>query len=183
MRSGAALYTAASVIFVILMILYQESRYYNTFLCVSMGIWFSLYRAPVERFVQGGVRTAAGAARHGRFFVILCALAALYLAGGVLLVPVYDAHEWLYIPLPIIFMCTLLLLTMVWRFDNKVLRYFGDHLFSVFILMRIPMIILKEAGLAQNVYVFLALSFIATVVLAHLFDLFLKQLDKVLFKA
>ena len=181
MRNGALLYTAASVVFIILMILYQESRYYNTFICVSLGIWFSLYREPVERLVRGPVK-ADGRSGHGRFFCLLLVLAGLYVAGGVLLMGVYDRHEWLYIPLPVVFMLALLLLTMVFRFDNPVLRYFGDHLFSVFILMRLPMILIAQAGLAENVYVFFALAFPATVVLAHLFDLFLKKLDSVLFK-
>ena len=181
-RKGALLFTGCSVAFVILMVFVQESRYYNTFLTVSMGVWYALYREEIERFVQGKKDAAGKAAGHGRFFTILLGLAALYVAGGMLLMGIYDRYEWLYIPLPVIFMAALLLLTMVWRFDNPVLRYFGEHLFSVFILMRLPMELLEYAGLAENVYVFMALSFLCTVALAHVYDLFLQQLDKVLFK-
>ena len=155
------------------MILFRESRYYNTFLCVSMGIWFSLYRGPVERAVQKS---------RGRFFGLLAALAVPYIGGGVLLMGIYDDYEYLYIPLPLLFMAALLLLTMVWRFDNPVLRYFGEHLFSVFILMRLPMMLLEYLGMTENVYLFLLLSFIMTVPLAHVFDRFLQALDKVLFR-
>lgn len=186
-QRGALLFTCCSAAFVILMVFVQESRYYNTFLSVSMGIWFALYQERIEQFVQGkkaapvnsGDVTPAG---HGRFFAILFGLAALYVAGGVLLMGIYDRYEWLYIPLPLLFMAALLLLTMVWRFDNPVLRYFGEHLFSVFILMRLPMELLEYAGLAENVYIFMALSFVCTVILAHVFDLFLQKLDSVLFR-
>ena len=177
LKRGAGLFTVMSVVFVVLMILFQESRYYNTFLCVAMGVWFSLYREPVEAFAQG-----AGKPGRGRFFGLLFGLAALYVAGGVALMGVYDRFEFLYIPLPLIFMMTLLLLTMVWRFDNPVLGWFGDHLFSVFILMRLPMILLRYFGLNENVHLFLLLAFAATVGLAFVYDRLLKALDGVLFK-
>ena len=171
LHKSAVLFTALSIVFVVLMVLFQESRYYNTFLSVSMGIWFCLYQEKIER----------GLHSRGKVLALFAVLAAAYVAGGVLLMPVYDTYEYLYIPLPLIFMTALLLLTMVWRFDNPVLRYFGEHLFSVFILMRLPMELLEFAGVT-NVYVFMALSLLCTVALAHVFDLFLQKLDQVLFK-
>ena len=155
------------------MILYQESRFYNTFLCVSLGIWFSVYRQPIERFVQQPTK--------GRILAFIIGPMALYILGGILLLDIYDQYEFLYIPLPLLFMVSLLFLTMIWRFANPILQFMGERLFSVFILMRIPMIIFSHIGLDANAYVFLFCSFCATVLLACLFDLFLGALDRVFF--
>ena len=167
-KKGALLFTVCSVVFVMLMILFRESRYYNTFLCVSMGIWFSQYRPQIERFVQQ------------RFLPLLLGLAALYVGGGVLLMRVYDDYEYLYIPLPLLFLTVLIMVTMVWRFDNPVLQYFGSHLFSVFILMRLPMTVLEYYGVTEHVGLFIAISFAVTLPLAHVFDAALKKLDPAL---
>ncbi|MBR0534805.1 MAG: hypothetical protein IIX14_00345, partial [Clostridia bacterium] len=57
-----------------------------------------------------------------------------------------------------------------------------EHIFSFFILQRIPMLIVREFGLARNSYVFIILSFFGTVVMCMFYDEAMARLDKIVFK-
>ena len=65
---------------------------------------------------------------------------------------------------------------------NPILIFFGKHLFEMYILMRIPMLILQRLGVT-NVYLFVFLSFAATVLLAVGFKKLTGAIDKPLFAA
>lgn len=66
-----------------------------------------------------------------------------------------------------IFFClSIVFVTMKIRFKNKLIMWFGENLFWIYILQRLPMMIFTELGLnLYNVYLFFALSFISTIVL------------------
>ena len=66
-------------------------------------------------------------------------------------------------------------------FCNNVLIWFGNHVFSVYILQRIPMIFLSKVGIAEkDKYFFLILVFLCTILGAIVFDYITpKMWDKV----
>ncbi len=74
------------------------------------------------------------------------------------------------------------MLMMKIKINSSVLDWFGNHIFSFFLLQRIPMILLQYAGLNRNSYFFIAVSFFATVVLSTIYDECIGKLDKALFK-
>jgi hypothetical protein len=54
---------------------------------------------------------------------------------------------------------------------NSVLEWFGKHIFSVYILQRIPMILLASMGIGySHRYFFLVISIAITILLSQLFD-------------
>lgn len=65
---------------------------------------------------------------------------------------------------------------------SSILDWFGEHIFSFFILQRIPMLIVREFGLARNSYIFIILSFFGTVVMCMFYDEAMARLDKIVFK-
>ena len=75
----------------------------------------------------------------------------------------------------------LVLLTMKIKPGNSVLTFLGSHVFSIYILQRIPMMVLSRLGFAAKPLQFLALSFACTVVIALLFDKITGKLDPYLF--
>lgn len=75
----------------------------------------------------------------------------------------------------------LVLLTMKIKPGNSVLTFLGNHVFSIYILQRIPMMVLSRLGFAAKPLQFLALSFACTVVIALLFDKITGKLDPYLF--
>ena len=78
--------------------------------------------------------------------------------------------EW-YTLWAVMFMALVVLFTMKIKIGNRILDWFGAHVFSVYILQRIPMIILKHFGLNEShKYAFIVVSLFATIVLAEVFD-------------
>lgn len=65
---------------------------------------------------------------------------------------------------------------------SSVLDWFGEHIFSFFILQRIPMLLLRHFGYAYNSYVFVILSFFGTIVMCMFYDEAMDRLDKIIFK-
>lgn len=66
--------------------------------------------------------------------------------------------------------------------SSSILDWFGEHIFSFFILQRIPMALLKFAGVNKIPVAFIVFSFFLTVLLAVLFDTAMDKLDKRIFK-
>ena len=143
----------------------KDSWWYNTAVLYAFGMLWSLFRPQIERLTAKNDVT-------------------WFLSVGVLLVPYYlcyarrDTHLAWYYLWGILFMALLVLVTMKVRIGNSVLSWFGSHVFSIYILQRIPMLVFRKLGLTDHRYSFITLSFCATLVLAVLFDAALEKLDK-----
>ena len=90
-------------------------------------------------------------------------------------IPVYQL-------LSVVFSLLVVLVTMKVRFGNKVICWFGQQVFTIYILQRLPMIVLERLGVAANPWLFLAGSFLATVALAAVFDRALRLFDQKVLK-
>ena len=64
---------------------------------------------------------------------------------------------------------TVLVLAKV-RCSNRLLVYCGRHLFAIYILQRLPMILLKDTPVARNAFVYLAVCLASTLAAAAVFD-------------
>ena len=166
---GTALTTVLSVGYVYLMIRAgKETWWYNTVMLYSVGMWFSLLKPWIEKLVMKNDVT-------------------YFAAAGLLLAAYYpcfvrrDTGIEFYTLWGGCFVLLLVLLTMKLRIGNNILRWFGSHVFSIYILQRIPMIVLRYFKLNTHRYSFITLSFLATLVLAVLFDAVMEKLDKWLF--
>ena len=73
------------------------------------------------------------------------------------------------------------LITMKFEFNNLILAWMGKHLFEIYILMRLPMILLQPYFKGHN-YRYLVISAIITGALVIVFTPFLKWLDNHLFQ-
>lgn len=76
-----------------------------------------------------------------------------------------------------IFAAAVVLFTMRVSINNKVLRWCGKHLFGLYILQRIPMIVFREIGLSDyNIYLYFIVCLAVTVVIAWLFEKYVGKL-------
>ena len=167
---GTALTAARSVVYTLVMLIAgKDTWWYNTVLLYPLGMVWSLFKPQIERFVM-----------KNDVLWFLCA--------GVLLIPYYlcfrlrDTHLVWYDLWGMLFMVLLVLLTMKIRIGNDILNWFGSHVFSIYILQRIPMMVFTKLGMADHRYSFITLSFLATLVLAVLFDTALSKLDALIWK-
>ena len=163
--AGTFLTAALSLVYAfVLLRAGKDTWWYNTVVLYPLGMLWSLFRPQIEKLVMKND---------------LC----WFLCVGVLLVPYElcylrrDTHLAWYYLWGMLFMVLLVLLTMKVKIGNDILRWFGSHVFSIYILQRIPMMVFTKLGMADHRYRFITLSFLATLVLAVVFDTLLDKLD------
>ena len=78
-------------------------------------------------------------------------------------------------------MLIVVLASMKIKIGNPALSMLGKHVFSVYILQRIPMTIFKRLGLVNNNLNYFILCFAVTLLMAIVFDALMKKLDAKVF--
>lgn len=144
-------------------------RFYDTIFCFPLGMLFSLIKPYIDKFIMKNdiiwLLVTSGA-------FALCMYGSQNRSEDVLF--------------RILFMCTapvvITLLMMKLQVRSSILDWFGNHIFSFFMLQRIPMLLLQHFNYNNEPYLFIGLSFFATVFLATVFDEFTNKLDKIIFK-
>lgn len=155
---GTALTAALAVcLAVLLRFAGKDPWWYNTLLLFPLGMCFALLRPRLDRLVfQSTPRTAAA------FVGALGCFSALHFLRGKGFV-FYELWAAAFLA------CLVLVMTRV-AFGNRLLAFFGRHVFSIFMLQRIPMLVFSRFGLQQHRYVFVLLCFFVTLLLAAAFD-------------
>ena len=162
--------TVLTIVYVVVManVIKVANYWYNTALCLPLGMWYSFLKDRIE----------AGVMKNNIIYHIT--LAATF---GLFMLTHYNKRPLtVYIFWTLLFCLVVVFVTMKVSFGNKALYWLGNHVFSVYILQRLPMSVFYEIEpIASNRYIFFILSFGVTVILAELFDRSMAALDKVLF--
>lgn len=168
---AVSLVTVFTLVYVVvLMVTDTPSWYYNTAILFAAGMWYSLLRKYIEKAVMKNDLI---------YFTALCGAVILYI---LFYLNKGRGIEW-YTVWAALFMALILLITMKVKIGNSVLMWFGSHVFSVYILQRIPMITLKHFGLNEShKYAFVIISFCVTIMLAVIFDGGIKKLDALIYE-
>lgn len=158
--AGTLILTLLSVIFVYFeMKMGKDSWYYNTIILFPLGCWFSLLKPYIDRLVQKNDIVYT-------FTAMLTVFLTLYFSINRQEYGIKSYTLW-----AIFFTLAIVLFTMKISFKPTILSWFGEHIFSIYILQRLPMIFLHHLGISFNHrYMFLLSSFMATLFLAHIFD-------------
>lgn len=147
---------------------FKESWWYDTVLCYALGMVYYYIKPTVDRIFKD---------KRVLYWVSL-----VILAGLTAVCTKYSRFEYIHFLKQLFFCLVVVLATMKFSINNKILQFFGKHLFSIFILQRIPMTLLSNFGLNDNKYLFVALSFTITIPISVVFDLAMDRLDLLLFK-
>lgn len=156
---GCILLTALTIAFVYSQMLMGRPGYtYNTAILLPLGCWYSLFKPQIERIVM----------KNDYFYSFFCVV-------NLLVYLFFYSKRWesiySYSIWAISFVFMILLFTMKISINGNILNWFGNHVFSVYILQRIPMIFFDYLGISDSKkYVFFILSFICTVFLAMVYD-------------
>ena len=145
----------------------KEYWWYDTLMCYPLGMWYYIAKPTVDKLLLKD---------FSRWFSATGAVITVfgYLA---YLLPIYNKTRKLFIPEALVFALVIVLVSMRVSIDNKVLRWFGKRVFSVYILQRIPMMIFSKLGLNSNPVLFTLVCLAATAVIAELFDRLLDKCD------
>ncbi len=155
-KNGLIAFTALTILYIVAfsLIIRKGEWWYNTILCFPAGMWFSMYIDKIEPFIKKNYIAA--------LIVSVVAFAALYLIQDK--VP----YSYAYCILSVVFSAVVVLITLKVKIGNPILDFFGRHVFSIYILQRIWYIVFSD--LKDNIFVYLVVTFGATIVLAVAFD-------------
>lgn len=143
--------------------------WYNTSLCLPLGLWYSFFKDKIEAFVM----------KNNIIYLVTTAV----VTAAFILCHLNKREFGVYILWTITFTLLVVLITMKVNFGNKILYWLGNHVFSVYILQRLPLSVFNEIeAISSNRYLFFVLSFGVTAILAELFERATGALDKVIFK-
>lgn len=141
----------------------RDHWWYDTILCCSWGILFSLYRAKIEQVICES---------RGSWFYFM----GVFTIGYIVSFYYRNTSQMIYQIWVFCFVAAIVTFTMRYVVDSAILRRGGAHLFELYILQRLPMMILKPYMLTEYAsvwqkYMYVAVCLAATVVLAVLYDM------------
>lgn len=158
--------TGFTAVYIAVLAFLKDAWWFDTVLLYPIGMWYSFGKVRIESFLRG---------KAYRFWLVFSAVFAAMVVLHLLRANYLCYELWL-----ITLALFIVLLTMKVKIGNPVLHFFGKHLFEIYILMRIPMLILLHWGIT-NIYAFVLSSFAVTVLLAAGFQKILDLLDALLF--
>lgn len=163
---AAALITLLTAVYIAVLALFKDAWWFDTVILYPLGIWYSLGKQKIERFLWK---------RPVNYYLVFVLCAGLFIVSHLL------RSNILCYELSQVSLCAVIVIvTMKVDICNKLLSFFGRYLFEIYILMRIPMMVLLHYGIT-NTYLFVLISFTVTVPLAVLFKMALGFLDSKLF--
>lgn len=166
--------TLLSVIYVVVVHYYRptEGRWYNTVLCYAAGMWYSCFKEKIEEILFSE--------KHQNSYYYILTVSVIC----VLLLRPYIGRLPIYIVWTLCFTAAIVLLTMKISVHNKILYWLGTYTFELYILQRIPMMILHSfGGMQERPYIFLILSIAGTIILAFIFKKIYGCIDRLILNA
>ena len=151
---------------------FWEVIWYNTILCYPLGMWYSLVREGLDRLWQR--RKALSWLSLVLVMVCFLGCGLLYRRTGQIMV--YSLYAC-------VFSLLVVLITTKVKVDNPILRWLGETSFAIYILQRLPMILMEHFGLAEYNLPFAVLSIALTLPLAWGFNKLYALVDRRLFPA
>lgn len=146
----------------------KETRWYNTVILLPIGCLYSEFREEIERLVMKNDVTY-----YLTLLIVFVSYLVTYSHRNSFGIEGYTAWA-------VCFISLVILATMKVRIYNRILEWFGMHVFSIYILQRLPMILLDRMGLIDShKYLCLIAVFAITIPLAIAFE---KATDAVLNK-
>ncbi len=169
---GTAITTVLSLVSVVVLYILKGKEYwwYDTLLCYPLGMWYAIAKPYIDKFLLKD---------FNRWFSVTAIMLSVFILLNDLF-PIYHKSRKIFIPMALVFTLLIVLITMRVSINNGVLRWFGKRVFGIYILQRIPMIILRHFGMNDSPLLFAAVSFAVTIVLAEIFERCMDKLDTAL---
>lgn len=147
--SAMAVTTATVGLMLALICAGKESWWYDTLLCYPLGMWHYLYKEKIDAFLGK---------REFNYIVTAACAGALYLGFH----KIWGWNLLCYVITMMLFAICVVLFTMKFEIRNPVLIYCGRHLQGLYLVHRIPMIILRDyfdvSSQSMERYIYFALS-------------------------
>lgn len=162
------LVTVLTVVYItVLALVGKDAWWFDTVLLYPLGMWYSVGKDKIETFVRK---------KPINYFALLILCCTVFIVSHLL------SSNIICYEISLVALCAVIVVvTIKVDINNKILEFFGKHLFEIYILMRIPMIVLLHFE-ETNSYLFVAISFVVTLLISVLFKKFFNIVDKVFLK-
>ncbi len=166
---GTAITTVLSVAAMVLLIYSKEKEYwwYDTLLCYPLGMWYAIAKPHIDKALMPSF--GKWAICTGITLAVFITLNHFFILNG--------KTRVIFVPMALVFALLITFASMRISINNSVLRWFGKRVFGIYILQRIPMILLQHFGMNDSPLLFAAASFAVTIVLAEIFERCTDKLD------
>lgn len=167
--AGTSVMTVLSIaaVIVLKMIKGKEYWWYDTMLCYTLGMWYAIFKLKIDKILLPD---------FGKWFTLTASMGIIFFYGRNVMHD-YPGNRYVFMAVALVFAIFVVLLTMRISINNGVLRWFGKRVFGIYILQRIPMIVLSHFGLNENPFLFSAVCFAITIVIAEIFERAMDKLD------
>ena len=136
-------------------------------MCYPLGMWYAMAKPYIDKHILPSF-----------WKWLLCTFALGAAFGGFRYLIYSQANRLIFfIPASFAFGLLIIFLSMRISLNNAVLRWFGKRVFGVYILQRIPMIVLSHFGAETKPVLFTAACIAITIVLAEIFERLMGKLD------
>ena len=162
LKTGALILTILSFVMVFLLRFpgHRPIWFYNTIIVFPIGIWFSIFKEKIEKFMDNGFR-----------FFAACAICLLVYINSFLF---RDLSFLIYEIWIISATVAMLLILMKIKISSKTLSFFGKLALPMLLLQGLPFVILSNLKISDYPYLFVFISFVVSVALSVLFNKFTK---------
>lgn len=168
---SASIVTVLCLVYIIVVQAYREYWWFDTILCYAFGMCFSVFRDIFEKIVQRNILS---------WLICLCISGAGFVFCFIRQNVNFVFHEASCF-LMIIF---ILILTMKVSVDNVIINKAGKMIFGIYVLQRIPLTILYNAGITTaHPYIGFVVSLAVTVGLALLYSKYMGFTAKIFKKS
>lgn len=143
----------------------DEPWWYNTIICYPIGMAYSLLKNSTEKKIL----------YRPKIFVPL----SIFILAGF----IFWSNSTIYsstvsFQFRVLFFVALLIVwTRIFPLHNSILNWFGDHVFEIYILQRIPMIFFKHLNLCSSLYLYFIICALSTIILGLVFKRATKFFD------
>ncbi|MBQ2847602.1 MAG: acyltransferase [Clostridia bacterium] len=166
---GTAITTVLSVGLVVFFCYFREGQYwwYDTVMCYPLGMWYAIAKPYIDKKLMPS---------FGKWFACTAVSIAAFIALRELRFSM-NGSRTVFIFEALVFALVIVFVSMRMSICNPVLCWFGKRVFGIYILQRIPMIVLSYFGLNDKPFLFSAACFAITIVLAEIFERLTDKLD------
>ena len=167
-KKSLVMMTFLSIIFsIILMISGKDGYWYNTILCYPFGMFYSIYKDKIDNYIK---RYKTNWIKIFILTIVLFGIFSFLLIKNPDFILAYEIES-------ILFAIIIVMCSMKIKINNNLAYWFGQNLFGLYMLQRIPMILLE--GEQLNSYVYALLCFMLMIILGYLFNkLYQKTIQK-----
>ena len=160
--------TTMTILSMYFLSIFKDGYWYNTMLCYPAGMWYAFFQKKIE----------AGLKDKKIYIWSLFCILLIFIMCYRIRTNIIWYSLW-----GLAFSLGVVLFTMKVEMKNRILEWTGKNLFGLYIMQRIPMILLQHTVLAEkHVYAYAAVCLIFMYILGYLLEELCLMMDGLIFK-